>query len=62
MAEAKVEYQQDKDGNHHIGVTKDGVFVPFASRDAVDFADRHEALQSPEAKAAAGEPAESESE
>lgn len=67
MAETKaskpsIEYQQDSDGNHHIGVTVDKVFIPFASRSAVDMADRVEAGKSPEAKAAAGEPAETEGE
>ena len=58
MAESKsssggVEHRVDSDGNHHVGVEHEGVFVPFATRDAVDFADRVEAGKSPEAQAAA---------
>lgn len=42
------------DGSHSIGVKVGKVFVPFQTIDAVTFADRHQALQSPEHIAATG--------
>jgi hypothetical protein len=43
------------DGSVSIGVTVDGVFLPFVTLDAVQVADRVEAGKSPEAKEARGE-------
>jgi hypothetical protein len=53
---ANVEYHQDANGDHHVGVKLGGVFVPFASVDAQTASDRVAAGKSPEAKEAAGSP------
>ena len=52
-ASGDVKHVVDANGDHHIGVEHDGVFVPYATVAATTIADRVEAGKSPEAKAAA---------
>ena len=57
-AKSDVVHVAHPDGSHSIGVKVGKVFVPFQTIDAVTFADRVEALQSPEHIQATGAPAE----
>lgn len=53
-SESAVEHHVLPNGDHGIGPTIDGVFVPFAQLDANYVHSLVEAGKSPEAKAAAG--------
>lgn len=53
-SESAVTHQVLPNGDHGIGPTIDGVFVPFAVKDPAHVATLVEAGKSPEAKAAAG--------
>lgn len=50
-----VSHQVNADGTHSIGVTLDGVFVPFATLEGAYVKSLADAYNSPEAKDARGE-------